>query len=431
MKLPKLHPGQQEVYNSPARIRVLACGARWGKDRLTIIDMLSKVTWMSTAEAERRKTLIPAVLAWYVAPTYGLLRQSWEELHFFLADYPDAKYNESLKRCFLPGGIQIEFKSADRPGSLLARGLDYIAVTEAARCKEQAWTQGLSTRLISPGRGPFGVGGLALLNSTPEGRNWFKDLYDRGQNDTTGYIKSWHFTSYDNPFINPEELDRQRKFMPENAFRQEYLAEFVATGGDVFSGVNECRYEYSYPVKDEGTLSFYIGIDWGRMNDSTVCIVLVSDGEKLQIANMLRMTGLSYASQLQQIKELAQKYPSAQVIPENNSIGSPLIEQLFGMIDNPIRPFNTTATTKKQVIAALSVAIEQRDIGIPMIDDDDIKTLIDELYSYRTEVTRSGLITYNAAPGCHDDCVMALAFALSGINRRISRAPSGIIRIGR
>lgn len=429
MKFPPLHPGQLEVYNSSARIRVLACGARWGKDRLTIIDMLTKVLYMANAEAERRKELIPAVLAWYVAPTYGLLRQSWEELHYFLSDYSGARYNESTKRCWLPGGVQIEFKSADRPGSLLARGLDYIAVTEAARMKEQAWTQGLSTRLISPGRGPYGNGGLALLNSTPEGCNWYKDLWDRGQADKTGYIKSWRYTSYDNPFINPDELNRQRLYMPANAFAQEYLAEFVATGGDVFCGVNECRHEFEYPQQEETGISYYIGIDWGRANDSTVAIVLGTDGEQIQVVNMLRLTGVNFSSQLEQIKGLAEIYPSAVLLPEKNSLGAPLIEQLFDMIDNPIRPVVTTATSKKQMIAALAVAIEQGEINIPITNDEDIKSLISELYSYRTDITKSGLMTYNAAPGCHDDCVMALAFALSGINRRGARNSCGIIRV--
>lgn len=429
MKFPPLHPGQLEVYNSPARIRVLACGARWGKDRLTIIDMLTKVLYMANAEAERRKELIPAVLAWYVAPTYGLLRQSWEELHYFLSDYSGARYNESTKRCWLPGGVQIEFKSADRPGSLLARGLDYIAVTEAARMKEQAWTQGLSTRLISPGRGPYGNGGLALLNSTPEGCNWYKDLWDRGQTDKTGYIKSWRYTSYDNPFINPDELDRQRLYMPANAFAQEYLAEFVATGGDVFCGINECRHEFGYPHQEETGISYYIGVDWGRANDSTVAIVLGTDGEQIQVVNMLRLTGVNFSSQLEQIKALAEIYPSAVLLPEKNSLGAPLIEQLFDMIDNPIRPVITTATSKKQMIAALAVAIEQGEISIPVTNDEDIKSLISELYSYRTDITKSGLMTYNAAPGCHDDCVMALAFALSGINRRGTRNACGIIRV--
>lgn len=428
MLLPKLHPGQQIVYDSPARIRVLACGARWGKDRLTIIDMISKVMWMSTAEAERRKGLIPAVLAWYVAPTYGLLRQSWEELHYFLDEFEGVKYNESTKRCWLPGGVQIEFKSADRPGSLLARGLDYIAVTEAARMKEQAWTQGLSTRLISPGRGPYGNGGLALLNSTPEGCNWYKTLWDRGQADQTGYIKSWRFTSYDNPFINPAELDRQKLYMPANAFAQEYLAEFVASGGDVFVGINECRYEYPYPLKEETGLNYYIGIDWGRNNDSTVCTCIATDGEHIQIADMLRMTGLGFKEQLRQITDFCNRWQSAIIIPERNSLGAPLIEQLFDMIDNPIKPFNTTATSKKQVVAALSVAIEQQDVGIPIVDDENIKALISELYSYQTQLTKGGLMTYNAAPGCHDDCVMSLGFALSGVVKS-SGAHSGIIRL--
>ena len=35
----KPHPGQREVHDSPARFRVPACGARWGKDRCTVNEL--------------------------------------------------------------------------------------------------------------------------------------------------------------------------------------------------------------------------------------------------------------------------------------------------------------------------------------------------------------------------------------------------------
>jgi hypothetical protein len=37
-------------------------------------------------------------------------------------------------------------------------------------------------------------------------------------------------TSYDNPLINPSEIDDARLTLPDNVFRQEYLAEFIDGG---------------------------------------------------------------------------------------------------------------------------------------------------------------------------------------------------------
>src|SRR5574344_1881832 len=111
----RLHEGQRKVFLSTARIRVLACGARWGKDRLGIIDMIVKASLM--AREPQRSGLIPRVLCWYVAPTNNLLRQSWAEAEFFLQG-TSAKFNLTQRRIRLQGGIELEFKSADTPGAL-------------------------------------------------------------------------------------------------------------------------------------------------------------------------------------------------------------------------------------------------------------------------------------------------------------------------
>lgn len=175
-----LHPTQAGVYEAltsrrPPKISVLACGARWGKDRLCIYLLLHWATRMATVERERRQRerLIPRVLCWYVAPTFALLRQAWDEITEFAGEVPGVKFNRAELRVYLPGDVQIEFKSADRPGSLLSRGLDLVVCTEAARTKRDAWENAILTRLASPGRGPWGRGGLAILNSTPNGKIGF------------------------------------------------------------------------------------------------------------------------------------------------------------------------------------------------------------------------------------------------------------------
>lgn len=419
--LGELHKHQREIFLDSHRIRVLACGARWGKDRLTILDLIFKTLWLAQHEKERRRTLIPSVLAWYVAPTFGLLRQSWEELEYFTQAIPGAKLNQGSLRCWLPGGVEIEFKSADNPASLLARGLDYIAVTEAARVKREAWENSLMTRLSSPGRGIDGQGGIAILNSTPAGQNWFFDLWKQGQ-EPNDYIKSWRFSSYDNPYINIEELNRHREILPDRVFRQEYMAEFLAGSGSVFRDIRAClnAYDYPYYPRQSDLCPYSIGIDWGRHNDATAAIVLRNTDEgKYELANCLHLKNLSYQEQIDRIVELCEAYPAALVIPESNSLGDPLCEALRMRVSNSIRPFQTTASTKKAIIETLAYVIDEQALILPGISDSLGLTpaeaeLFEELSSYEVYTSKSGAMTYSAPAGKHDDLVMALAFALSG-----------------
>lgn len=411
-----LHDKQRLIYRDPARIRVLNCGARWGKDRLGIIDLFSKSVLISSEP--HRKSLIPGVLSWYVAPTYGLLRQSWAEAERFFSGLPGAVFKTTERQVLLPGRIVIEFKSADRPGALLGRGLDFVVATEAARLKPEAFYNSLLSRLNSPGRGPSGAGGRIMANSTPNGRGWWYELCTRAEN-SGGDMSYYHYTSFDNPYINPEEIEKQRLLMTERAFRQEYLAEFIEPENGVFSGVSACLEPYSYPIKAKKGARYLVGIDWGRHGDATAVIVIDASATPYKIANVLHLCQKTYSEQISLIKSFLAPYQREAVITaESNSLGDPLIEQLRHFIPQ-IRPFFTNSARKMQIVEAAALAIEQREILFPAKVQAGILTSIErafteELAYFQAKTSSSGTVTYSAPDGLHDDLVMAFCIAYSG-----------------
>jgi hypothetical protein len=105
------------------------------------------------------------------------------------------------------------------------------------------------------------------------------------------------------------------------------------------------------------------------------------------------------------LKAVSDCWRPQQIIAEQNSIGQPIIEQLTrdGL---RIQPFTTTNVSKALAIGALALAFERGDIRI--LND---RVLLAELVAYQGETTPSGLLRYGAAPGQHDDTVMALAMA--------------------
>jgi len=93
-----------------------------------------------------------------------------------------------------------------------------------------------------------------------------------------------------------------------------------------------------------------------------------------------------------------------------NSIGQPVIEQLTreGL---RIHPFTTTNASKAEAIEALALAFERGDIRI--LND---PVMLSELMAYQAERLPSGLLRYGAPTGGHDDIVMSLALAWTGVS---------------
>jgi hypothetical protein len=100
--------------------------------------------------------------------------------------------------------------------------------------------------------------GWVVFISTPDGYNWFYDLYNQEQ--TNKNYKSYHFTSYDNPYLKAGEIDEAKTTMSHERFEQEFMAEFMKRSGAIwpkFSRDIHCV-ERRQP---EGTI--YGSIDFG------------------------------------------------------------------------------------------------------------------------------------------------------------------------
>ena len=86
-----------------------------------------------------------------------------------------------------------------------------------------------------------------------------------------------------------------------------------------------------------------------------------------------------------------------------------------------IEPVKFTNLVKTQLVQRLVVAIEQRQISwpgsrssqYPITPSPHWSILTDELNRYEYAIGASRAITYSAPSGFHDDCVMALALAVS------------------
>jgi hypothetical protein len=202
-------------------------------------------------------------------------------------------------------------------------------------------------------------------------------------------------TSYDNPLINPSEIDDARLTLPDNVFRQEYLAEFIDGGAGVFK-------ELTINDQPERTDKYYFGIDWGRADDYTVLTILNRNGQMVCCERWRQMPWLDIIVQM--VKHL--KHYNAIGYSEANSIGDPLYEQLQALYPKA-ELFYTTSKSKQDIIEGLQVAVQNREFT--SLSHEWIKKEF-ELFTYEySQKTRT--VKYSAPVGFHDDGVMSCAMA--------------------
>jgi phage terminase large subunit-like protein len=381
------HPGQLEVHNSDARFKVLSAGRRWGKTRLGVNECLD-----AASKGGR---------AWWVSPSYKTSEVGWRPLRQIARKIPNAEVRLADRVVILPGGGFVAVRSADNPDSLRGEGLNFVVMDECAFMQREAWTEAirpaLSDRL-----------GKALFISTPKGRNWFWENYQRGINGEEGW-QSWTFPTSSNPYIEASEIEAAKRDLPEIIFRQEYLADFIDDSGGVFRRVQEAA--VLEPQEPQPGRQYVAGVDVASSVDFTVVSVL--DVESKEMVYLDRFNRVDYPVLIDRLESVYHRYSLTSMVVESNSIGRPVIDELVSRGLN-IVPFTTTSATKQAIIQSLQSAFEN---GLIRVLDEPV--LVGELLSFESKRNASGSFSYSAPDGMHDDCVMSLAIAWSGMQERV------------
>jgi phage terminase large subunit-like protein len=76
--------------------------------------------------------------------------------------------------------------------------------------------------------------GEADFISSPDGRNWFHDLYVEASKGEDPDWVAFHFTTLDNPTIPQKEIEAAKKTLSTLVFKQEFEASFATAGQTVF-----------------------------------------------------------------------------------------------------------------------------------------------------------------------------------------------------
>ena len=383
-----LHPAQRQIHDCGARFRVVSAGRRFGKTRLGVNECLEVA-----ARGGR---------AWWVAPTYKIARVGWRPLERIVSKIPGASVSKSVMMIALPGGGEVSVRSASDPASLRGDGLDFAVLDECAYIKAEAWSESLRPALSDRL-------GRALFISTPDGRNWFWNLFTRNEE---GW-ESFQYPTSANPYIPASEIEAAKRDVSALIFEQEYMAQFIDNAGAVFRRVRDCQTSEVVAAYDPDNPRQYVAaVDPATSQDYTaVCVMDVED--KRQVA-LDRFQRVDYPVLEERLSALCKRYNLQRMRIETNGIGRPVFDHLAGA-GLPVESFTTTNATKGAIIQKLIAAFEHGEISII---DDNIQ--FGELLSYESKRTPSGAVTYSAPDGVHDDTVQALAMAWDMLSSGIS-----------
>ena len=233
----ELLPWQQEVWADDTRFKIVAAGRRTGKSRLAAWLLI-----VNALQAERGHVF-------YVAPTQGQARDiMWQTLLELGNPVISGSHINNLQ-IKLVNGATISLKGADRPETMRGVSLKFLVLDEYADMKPDVFEQILRPALADQK-------GCAMFIGTPMGRNHFYDLYKYAELGDDETYKAWHFTSYDNPILDPSEIDTAKKSMSSYAFRQEFMASFEARGSEMFK---EDWVKFGEDSSGEG--DYYIAVD--------------------------------------------------------------------------------------------------------------------------------------------------------------------------
>lgn len=387
-------PAQARVEASDARFKILRAGRRTGKTKIA-------------ARTIMRATIgSPNSMNWWVANTWKNTKRGYRQVlamvppEILAKPAPSADSNELA--LYFKNGATLEFYTAGTPDAMAGEGVHFVVVDEAALIPEHVWFQIIRPTLMD-------VQGRALIVSTPRGRNWFWRLDDWGgfagkHAPKPGY-ESFHFTSYDNPYLPREDIEESRESMPERLFNQEVLAQYIANADALFN-LEHAHVVEGYDPALAARQTLAVGIDLAKRIDFTVIWAMDSRG-RLVFHDRFQQ-GISWPVQreliVEHLRDLAEVADSVTVGIDSTGLGDVVYDDLDALGEFDIVPINFSPVQKHKMVKLLGADIEKQRVQL-------LESAMDEFEAYQYSIGPSGNFKYSAPEGQHDDQVSAAMLA--------------------
>lgn len=384
MKTINLSKWQSTVRRDKHRYKVINCGRRAGKSFLVSVEMLRFAT-------ENAKSI-----SWYISPNYKQSKQiMWAMLRELIPQEIIESKNETELKFVLTNGSEIILKGAQEPDSLRGVRIDFAVFDETAFIDkwDEVWKVVRPTLIDSKAS--------VWFISTPNGFNHFKTLYE-----TTGVEwQSFHFTSYDNPYLEREEIDKAKQEMGEDSFAQEFMGEFRKMSGLIYKEFKREIHMVDIPRLDSNW-TYTRALDFGFGHKSALGYFAInSTGDEIYMYDGLYQSGLIES----QIADIVKMKDVDKVItnPVADSAQAMNIAQLeeMGAHFNPVE--KGPDSVKHGIVRVAELLKIRPDTGKPtLMFNKNLTWVADEFEKYRWVENKSDDGAITEVPYKHDDDAM-------------------------
>lgn len=274
--LPDFFPAQAEIFEHPARFKVVPKGRRFGMTRGAALHLIRLALARQFERALWVDTSYQNIGLYYRNYFQPVLRKLEKELWDWRATLHSLRVDEAW----------IDFRSADRPHSIEGFAYQYVFLNEAGiiLSDEYLWNNAIQPMLLD-------YGSPALIAGTPKGKNLFHRLalkaeeYER-ENPDGALWKLFRRTTYDNPNINAEEIKVYEASIDAATARQEIYGEFVDGGTDLFAWAFE-RDRHVAEVEDIADAPLCLSFDFNVA--PITCIAAQHTAERIAVLNEFRL----------------------------------------------------------------------------------------------------------------------------------------------
>jgi PBSX family phage terminase large subunit len=297
------HVNQKKILADKSRYKVIVCGRRFGKTTFCVAHMV------------QHAMKNPRSLIFYIAPTYKAAKMiAWSMLIQMLDRLPReykfvAKTNESELYVLFTNGSRIDIKGADNPDALRGVGLNLCIMDEYQDMRPNVFEEIIRPALTDKK-------GSAIFIGTPKGFNHFYDLYNNALSNPKFYeYAAFKFTSYDNPLVDPVELDKARAATSEDRFAQEYLADFRRYEGLVYKEFDRSLHIFT-ELPDRPFIEVFAGVDFGYTNPAAIVVIGRDFDNHFWIVEEWYKTGKTTAEIIERCKQLRTRWNINQFYPD-------------------------------------------------------------------------------------------------------------------
>lgn len=261
-RVPMLRPDQAVIALHPAKRKAVCMGRRWGKTVLGLVLVIS--------------ALLDGLRVAWLVPTYRNSNPLWRALEAALAPLQKAgraRFNRSERHVELWNGGFLGVYTADNPNAMRGEWFHLVVTDEASRVPEAVIEEVVEPTLADQD-------GDHIAISTPDGKNWFYRLWQRGREDGE-YTAAFRAPSSANPMPTIRNAYERAKLIfgeDSNTFRQEWDAEFVDSGAVIWlRDWLEERYDSHDEAMDHSVVARFLSYDTAskdkQHNAYSVCVV--------------------------------------------------------------------------------------------------------------------------------------------------------------